>query len=216
MAPAVEANRISKRYGSVVAVEDLSFAVVAGEILGVLGPNGAGKTTAIRVLTTILEPSAGTFEVGGVPSSRPVDIRARIGVLPESAGYPGRQTGEEYLHYYARLYGHRRAGGRRPVASRGRSLRPGALGDRRLQPWHAPTARHRKSARQRAGGCVPGRADTGSRPGRAATDPGHDPSDRARARRDGSAQHASPRRGRGNLLTHPHPQQRTGGGRGDG
>jgi len=127
MAPAVEANRISKRYGSVVAVEDLSFAVVAGEILGVLGPNGAGKTTAIRVLTTILEPSAGTFEVGGVPSSRPVDIRARIGVLPESAGYPGRQTGEEYLHYYARLYGHRRASAR---AVAGRLLAEVGLSDR--------------------------------------------------------------------------------------
>ena len=102
---AVETNGIGKRYGSLVAVDDLSFSVEAGEILGVLGPNGAGKTTAIRVLTTILAPSRGTFSIAGVPSTRPAEIRGRIGVLPESAGYPEGQTGEEYLRYHARLYG---------------------------------------------------------------------------------------------------------------
>jgi ABC-2 type transport system ATP-binding protein len=112
MTAAVEANGLGKSYGSVVAVEDLSFAVEAGEILGVLGPNGAGKTTAIRILTTILEPTHGTFTVAGVPSSRPGKIRSRIGVLPESAGYPERQTGEEFLRYHARLFGHPRAGAR--------------------------------------------------------------------------------------------------------
>jgi ABC-2 type transport system ATP-binding protein len=109
---AVEAQGVGRRYGSVVAVEDLSFAVEAGEILGVLGPNGAGKTTAIRVLTTILAPSRGRFTVAGVPSSRPAEIRRRIGVLPESAGYPERQTGEEYLRYHARLYGQSRESSR--------------------------------------------------------------------------------------------------------
>jgi len=105
---AVEARAVEKRYGSLVAVVDLSFEAEAGEILGVLGPNGAGKTTAIRVLTTILEPSSGSFAVAGVPHSRPAEIRSRIGVLPESAGYPERQTGEEYLRYHARLYGRNR------------------------------------------------------------------------------------------------------------
>jgi ABC-2 type transport system ATP-binding protein len=112
MTAAVEANGLVKRYGSVVAVEDLSFAVEAGVILGVLGPNGAGKTTAIRILTTILAPTRGTFTVAGVPSSRPGEIRRRIGVLPESAGYPERQTGEEFLRYHARLFGHGRASAR--------------------------------------------------------------------------------------------------------
>jgi ABC-2 type transport system ATP-binding protein len=105
---AVEARAVEKRYGSLVAVADLSFEAEAGEILGVLGPNGAGKTTAIRVLTTILEPSNGSFAVAGVPHSRPAEIRSRIGVLPESAGYPERQTGEEYVRYHARLYGRNR------------------------------------------------------------------------------------------------------------
>jgi ABC-2 type transport system ATP-binding protein len=105
---AVEARGVARRYGSLVAVEDLTFEAEPGEILGVLGPNGAGKTTAIRVLTTILPPSAGTFAVAGVPHTRPSEIRRRIGVLPESAGYPERQTGDEFLRYHARLFGHSR------------------------------------------------------------------------------------------------------------
>jgi ABC-2 type transport system ATP-binding protein len=112
MSAAVEAHAVGRRYGSMVAVEDLSFAIEAGEILGVLGPNGAGKTSAIRVLTTILAPTWGTFAVAGIPSSRPADIRRRIGVLPESSGYPDRQTGEEFLRYHARLFGHSRASSR--------------------------------------------------------------------------------------------------------
>jgi ABC-2 type transport system ATP-binding protein len=109
---AITARGVEKRYGSLVAVADLSFEVEAGEILGVLGPNGAGKTTAIRVLTTIFAPTQGSFEVAGSPHTRPTEIRRSIGVLPESAGYPERQTGEEYLRYHARLYGQSRSGAR--------------------------------------------------------------------------------------------------------
>ena len=116
MSAAVEARGVEKRYGSLVAVADLSFEVAEGEILGVLGPNGAGKTTAIRVLTTILAPTRGTFAVAGVPHTRAAEIRRRIGVLPESAGYPEHQTGEEYLRYHARLYGRSRAGARAVAA----------------------------------------------------------------------------------------------------
>jgi ABC-2 type transport system ATP-binding protein len=102
----VEAHGIAKRYGSQVALEDLTFSVQPGEIVGVLGPNGAGKTTAIRILTTILRPDRGSFSVAGVPDTRPASIRARVGVLPESSGYPERQRGEEYLRFHARLFGH--------------------------------------------------------------------------------------------------------------
>jgi ABC-2 type transport system ATP-binding protein len=125
---AIEARGVAKRYGSLVAVEDLSFSASNGEILGVLGPNGAGKTTAIRVLTTILEPTRGQFQVAGAPHTRPAEIRARIGVLPESAGYPERQTGEEYLRYHARLYGQSRAGAAEVARS---LLEEVGLGDRR-------------------------------------------------------------------------------------
>jgi ABC-2 type transport system ATP-binding protein len=112
----VEARGVAKRYGSLLAVADLSFEAAEGEILGVLGPNGAGKTTAIRVLTTILAPTRGTFAVAGIPHTRAAEIRRRIGVLPESAGYPEHQTGEEYLRYHARLYGRGRAGARAVAA----------------------------------------------------------------------------------------------------
>jgi ABC-2 type transport system ATP-binding protein len=131
MAHAVEVEGLTKRYGPLVAVEDLTFAVPAGEILGVLGPNGAGKTTAIRLLTTILSPTRGTFTVAGIPSPRAAEIRRVVGALPESAGYPDRETGEEYLRYHARLFGHDRASARSTaesllrrvgLAERGRSL----------------------------------------------------------------------------------------------
>jgi ABC-2 type transport system ATP-binding protein len=105
----ISADRLKKAYGGVVALEDLTFEARAGEVVGLLGPNGAGKTTAIRLLTTILPPAAGTFTVAGVPHTRPEEIRRRVGVLPESAGYPEQQTGIEFLTYHARLFGRPRA-----------------------------------------------------------------------------------------------------------
>jgi ABC-2 type transport system ATP-binding protein len=117
MKVAVEAHGLSKSYGALVAVDGLELAVPAGIVLGFLGPNGAGKTTAIRMLTTILVPTAGTFAVAGVPHTRPEEIRSRIGVLPESAGYPERQTGLEFLRYHARLFGHTRASAQERAAT---------------------------------------------------------------------------------------------------
>jgi ABC-2 type transport system ATP-binding protein len=104
--PAVtlEAKRLTKRYGARTALDGLSFTANQGDVVGLLGPNGAGKTTTIRLLTTMLRPSAGEFSVAGVPSGRPEEIRRAIGVLPESAGYPGNQTGRDYLRYHARLF----------------------------------------------------------------------------------------------------------------
>jgi ABC-2 type transport system ATP-binding protein len=83
----------------------LSFSLQAGRVLGFLGPNGAGKTTAIRILTTILEPSSGHFAVDGIDSKYPEKIRRKIGVLPESLGFPKQITGIEYLTFYGQLYG---------------------------------------------------------------------------------------------------------------
>jgi ABC-2 type transport system ATP-binding protein len=144
MNAAVEANRVGKDYGSLVALEDLTFTVSPGEVLGVLGPNGAGKTTAIRVLTTILEPSRGDFAIDGVRHQRAAEIRRRIGVLPESAGYPERQTGDEYIRFHARLYGHTRAGARAAADS---LLAEVGLGDRR----HSVIASYSRGMRQRLG-----------------------------------------------------------------
>src|SRR5918911_293071 len=105
----LEVRGLKKSYGAVTALEELTYSARAGEIVGFLGPNGAGKTTTIRVLTTILAPTAGSFSVVGIPHTRPAEIRARIGVLPESAGYPESQTGEEFLTYHGQLFGQSRA-----------------------------------------------------------------------------------------------------------
>ncbi|MEN3308387.1 MAG: type transport system ATP-binding protein [Micromonosporaceae bacterium] len=104
----IEAQGLTKRFGARTAVRDLSLTARQGDIVGLLGANGSGKTTTIRLLTTVLTPTGGTFSVAGIPATRPVDIRRRVGVLPESSGYPGQQTGREYLRYHARLFGRSR------------------------------------------------------------------------------------------------------------
>jgi len=110
--PAIATWGLTKSYGATPAVRSLDLTVDSGIVVGLLGPNGAGKTTLIRLLTTILRADGGRFTVDGVPHDRPVEIRRRVGVLPESAGYPGGQTGEEWLRYQARLFGHSRKGAR--------------------------------------------------------------------------------------------------------
>jgi ABC-2 type transport system ATP-binding protein len=106
----LEVERLTRRFGERTAVHELSMVARQGEIVGLLGPNGAGKTTAIRLLSTVLAPSGGRFTVAGVPHSRPIELRRRIGVLPESAGYPPHLTGIEYLRFHARLFGLGRTG----------------------------------------------------------------------------------------------------------
>jgi ABC-2 type transport system ATP-binding protein len=125
--PSIEVVRLSKTYGARTAVDNLSFTADQGDIIGLLGPNGAGKTTTIRLLTTILGPTGGTFSVAGIPAGEPARIRQRIGVLPESAGYPDRQTGREYLRYAARLFGYHRTDA---DAAADRRLTEVGLGDR--------------------------------------------------------------------------------------
>lgn len=107
------AEGLNKSYDKRQALKELSFSLAAGRILGFLGPNGAGKTTAIRILTTILEPSAGHFTIDGVSSRDPDTIRRRIGVLPESLGFPKHLMGLEYVTYFGQLYGQSLADARR-------------------------------------------------------------------------------------------------------
>jgi len=99
------AEGLRKSYGPRKALKELTFSLRAGRILGFLGPNGAGKTTSIRILTTMMEPEAGRFVIDGISSAFPEKIRHRIGVLPESLGFPKQMTGLEYLIYYGQLYG---------------------------------------------------------------------------------------------------------------
>jgi ABC-2 type transport system ATP-binding protein len=140
----LEAHGLTRAYGSTVALDDVSFAVEAGEVVGLLGPNGAGKTTAIRLLTTILPPTRGTFAVAGAEHRRAAEIRRRVGVLPESAGYPDALTGAEYLRYHARLFGRSCDGAH--AAARA-LLETVGLGARRDQP----IAHYSRGMRQRLG-----------------------------------------------------------------
>lgn len=106
---AVEVRQLTKRFGDRTVLEDLCFSARQGEVVGVAGASGSGKTTAVRLLSTTLPPTGGDFSIAGIPSSRPAEIRRRIGVLPQDGGYPIHQTGAEYLRYHARLFGVPRA-----------------------------------------------------------------------------------------------------------
>ena len=101
----LRADGLTKSYGRWTALQELSFQLLPGRVMGFLGPNGAGKTTSIRILTTILQPSSGHFVVGGIGSEHPAKIRPLIGVLPETLGLPNQITGIEYITYFGRLYG---------------------------------------------------------------------------------------------------------------
>jgi ABC-2 type transport system ATP-binding protein len=111
------AENLQKTYDSKVALKGLTFSLRPGRIMGFLGPNGAGKTTAIRILTTVLQPTAGEFSIAGISHNEPDKIRQVIGVLPESHGFPENVTGAEYLTYFGRLYGQRKSEAKGRAAS---------------------------------------------------------------------------------------------------
>ena len=102
----MEVMGLVKHFGPVRAVDGISFSARDGEVLGLLGPNGAGKSTTLRMLSTVLHPSAGTARVNGHDLIRePAAVRAALGVLPEYWGLYGRLTPREHLRYFGRLYG---------------------------------------------------------------------------------------------------------------
>jgi ABC-2 type transport system ATP-binding protein len=98
----IEVQNITKRYGSVEAVKDVSFTVGKDQVLGFLGPNGAGKTTVMKILTGFHFPSSGRAEVEGFSvEDDPVEVKKRTGYLPESVPLYGDMTVEEYLLFMA-------------------------------------------------------------------------------------------------------------------
>jgi ABC-2 type transport system ATP-binding protein len=102
----IKVEGLTKRYGRNVAVDNISFGVQKGQIVGFLGPNGAGKTTTMRVLTCFLPPTAGTAEVAGYDVlAAPMEVKRRIGYLPETPPlYPEMEV-VEYLVFVGRLKG---------------------------------------------------------------------------------------------------------------
>jgi len=106
----IEVQHLTKRYGPVTAVDDVSFTVERGEILGFLGPNGAGKTTTMRVLTGYMPPSEGKAVVAGYDVfEQPIEAKRRTGYLPETPPLYPDMTVAEYLAFVARIKGVPRA-----------------------------------------------------------------------------------------------------------
>lgn len=107
----VEAHSLTKTYadlrrGPFVALDGLSFTASAGEVFGILGPNGAGKTTALRILSTVLQPTSGTATVNGFDCvTQPELVRHHIGFMSANTAVYDRMTAWEMVEYFGRLYG---------------------------------------------------------------------------------------------------------------
>lgn len=105
-APAIEAENLVKKFGDFTAVDDISFSVPTGSVLGLLGPNGAGKTTTVRMMTTLSPPTAGTARVAGHDVVREAPaVRRSMGMTAQSATVDELLTGRENLHLIGDLYG---------------------------------------------------------------------------------------------------------------
>ena len=104
--PMIEVRNLTKRYRERIAVEGLNFSVAEGEILGFLGPNGAGKSTTMKILTGFLPPSEGTARVAGFDVfEQPLEVKRRIGYLPETPPLYPEMTVAGYLKFVAELKG---------------------------------------------------------------------------------------------------------------
>lgn len=106
MAQLIETHDLSKSFGDFQAVDGISIAVRAGEVMALLGPNGAGKTTTIRMLASILKPTRGWARIAGQDVvANPQEVRSSIGMLTEHHGLYTRMCADEYLAYFGRIYG---------------------------------------------------------------------------------------------------------------
>lgn len=103
---AIQTHGLTRRFGQLTAVEDVTLRVAQGQFFGFLGPNGAGKSTTIKMLTGLLEPTAGTVEILGQPfGPSALELKRQIGVVPEGMALLGRLTAPEYLRFVGRMYG---------------------------------------------------------------------------------------------------------------
>ena len=102
----IEVSHVSRNFGTFRAVNDVSFSIPTGQIVGLLGPNGAGKTTTMRMITGFLAPSEGKIFIDGQDITQaPVDSKKKIGYMPESAPLYGEMIVEDYLKYIAEMHG---------------------------------------------------------------------------------------------------------------
>jgi ABC-2 type transport system ATP-binding protein len=104
--PAIATEMLTRKFGELVALENVNLRVAAGQFFGFLGPNGAGKSTTIKMLTGLLAPTAGKIEILGLNlATHLTEVKRQIGVVPESMALLGRLTGPEYLNFVGRMYG---------------------------------------------------------------------------------------------------------------
>ena len=103
--PIIQASGLTKRFGKLVAVHDVTFEVGTGQVFGFLGPNGAGKTTTIRMLTGLVRPSSGTAHVAGFDvAAEPLEVKQRVGYLAEAPYLYPKLSGREFLVFMGGLY----------------------------------------------------------------------------------------------------------------
>ncbi|MCE9583857.1 MAG: ABC transporter ATP-binding protein [Planctomycetes bacterium] len=101
----IEIKGLTRRYGGLTAVDNLTFSIGKGEICGFIGPNGAGKTTTIRMLATLLQPTIGDATIGGHSVSKDrMEVRRLLGYMPDTFGVYEDMLVEEYLHFFAAMY----------------------------------------------------------------------------------------------------------------
>ncbi len=103
----IETENLTKKFGDLVAVDNLTLNVKEGEIFGLLGPNGAGKTTAVRMLCCLISPTSGNARVAGYDTNKQVDslkIRKIIGFVPDNVGLYDELSAYENLDFYGKLY----------------------------------------------------------------------------------------------------------------
>ncbi len=138
----IEVNHVTRRYGEVTAVDDVSFVIGRGEIVGLLGHNGAGKTTIMKMMTGFLEPSGGTIRIDGFEISRDTPaIQTRLGYLPENCPVWPDMTVIDYLDYQAALHGVSTE--RRPRAI-AQAIRRTTLSEKATRPIHTLSRGYRQ------------------------------------------------------------------------
>jgi sodium transport system ATP-binding protein len=102
----IEVKNLQKSFGEIIALQEVSFQAINGQITGLLGPNGAGKTTSLRILYTVLQPDHGSASVDGYDTLKtPLEVQRRIGALPDSHGLYPRLSARENIRYFGRLHG---------------------------------------------------------------------------------------------------------------
>jgi sodium transport system ATP-binding protein len=134
----IQVRDLHKSFGSVQALQGVSFTAADGVITGLLGPNGAGKTTTLRVLYTLLKPDQGSAQVDGFDVvTQAGEVQRRMGALPDSRGLYPRLTGRENIRYYGRLHGMKGEALERRIDELINLLDMGEVADRRTDGFSA-------------------------------------------------------------------------------